>query len=625
MYTTGFVSKENAIRRGSHDKSFPSIPFILAVILTFTAVSCGGGSAPTSGAPVANTGGPYLGNANQALAFNGSRSSAPNGKSLTSFAWIFGDGGSATGASVTHTYTVAGNYTATLTVTDNSGATDSSSVVVEIITAPVAKPGGPYTGKVGVAVSINGTASTPPPRQALGFSWNFGDGATATGATPTHTYGSICTCIVTLTVTDDTAGTSVGTTTATIATGPGPSGESATPSTFFAIGPAANASSQFAYTLTSSSNAASSLSIETIDTATGKLSPAGLAAPSLDSQFVPSGMIADPSRKFLYLYGGNTVLTFSIASGTGELIPSVPTATDGGVGLTGDQILIFNPNAKFAFFITHELNGGDASAPGSITRFSVDPATGVLGAIETVSAQVRNPQAAAIDPGGNFLYVSGVAPVTSSDATSVAPQIAIFAVAPGTGALTPVSESPISIESGIAATSISIDSTGRFMYAAGRNSTANSASLSVFTIASSTGEIVESSPSLPLGSAIADASSIALSPSANFGYVLTIPSRTETAVHQSVKLFQWDARTGAPAIGNGAIENDISADRFTPPVGNLILFSPNSVTSTNTATPDHTAFIFFANSPSGPAFGYSIDLDTGSVSWLPGVVSSTGR
>jgi len=68
--------------------------------------------------PVSNPGGPYAGATNAPITFNGSGSSDPDGDALA-YAWDFGDGGTASSAVAPHTYTGAGSYLVTLTVTDN--------------------------------------------------------------------------------------------------------------------------------------------------------------------------------------------------------------------------------------------------------------------------------------------------------------------------------------------------------------------------------------------------------------------------------------------------------------------------------------------------------------------------
>ena len=68
-------------------------------------------------APVANAGGPYTGTAGTAVSFSGASSSDPQGEALT-YAWNFGDNGTGTGVSPTHTYAAGGDsYPVTLTVT----------------------------------------------------------------------------------------------------------------------------------------------------------------------------------------------------------------------------------------------------------------------------------------------------------------------------------------------------------------------------------------------------------------------------------------------------------------------------------------------------------------------------
>lgn len=58
-----------------------------------------------------------------------SGSSDPDG-SVASYAWDFGDSTTGTGATTSHTYTATGSYTVRLTVTDNRGATDTTTRTV---------------------------------------------------------------------------------------------------------------------------------------------------------------------------------------------------------------------------------------------------------------------------------------------------------------------------------------------------------------------------------------------------------------------------------------------------------------------------------------------------------------
>jgi PKD repeat protein len=64
------------------------------------------------------------------------RGSVDTDGSVTSYAWSFGDGGTATGATAPHTYAAAGTYTVTLTVTDDDGATGSTSQQVTVTAPP---------------------------------------------------------------------------------------------------------------------------------------------------------------------------------------------------------------------------------------------------------------------------------------------------------------------------------------------------------------------------------------------------------------------------------------------------------------------------------------------------------
>ena len=60
-----------------------------------------------------------------------SASSADDG-TIETYAWTFGDGGTSSLANPSHTY-AAGTYTATLTVTDDGGLTDSDTVAITVV------------------------------------------------------------------------------------------------------------------------------------------------------------------------------------------------------------------------------------------------------------------------------------------------------------------------------------------------------------------------------------------------------------------------------------------------------------------------------------------------------------
>ncbi|MCU1527461.1 MAG: hypothetical protein JWP75_1224 [Frondihabitans sp.] len=147
-------------------------------------------------------------------AFDGSGSSDPDG-TIASYAWTFGDGGTATGAKPTHTYTTAGTYTVKLTVTDNQGATGSAtqSVTVSAPTPPTAVF---TTSTNGLTVSADASASTATGGTISSYAWTFGDGGTATGAKPSYTYTTAGTYTVTLKVTDSNSLSSTSTQSVTV-------------------------------------------------------------------------------------------------------------------------------------------------------------------------------------------------------------------------------------------------------------------------------------------------------------------------------------------------------------------------------------------------------------------------
>ena len=146
--------------------------------------------------------------------FDGTGSSDPDG-TIVAYNWDFGDGTTGTGAAPTRTYDEAGDYTVTLTVTDNHGGTGDTTGTASPGTVP---PVASFTRSCTYRTcSFDGTGSFDPDGTIVAYNWNFGDGTTGTGPNPTHTYTNPGTYTVTLTVTDNHGGTDFASATISVA------------------------------------------------------------------------------------------------------------------------------------------------------------------------------------------------------------------------------------------------------------------------------------------------------------------------------------------------------------------------------------------------------------------------
>ncbi|MFC1717980.1 PKD domain-containing protein, partial [Candidatus Poribacteria bacterium] len=94
-------------------------------------------SSPSVSSPIADVGGPYTVVLNQQVTFDGSGSSDPENDPLT-YDWDFGDGNTGTGVNPTHTYTIADDYTVTLTVSDGTHISIPSTTSIEVTGASLA-------------------------------------------------------------------------------------------------------------------------------------------------------------------------------------------------------------------------------------------------------------------------------------------------------------------------------------------------------------------------------------------------------------------------------------------------------------------------------------------------------
>ncbi len=128
-------------------------------------------------------------------------------KNATSYAWDFGDGNTSTDENPTHTYAKDSTYTVKLTATNSAGESNDKTATITLKGSSIQVVASfTFTeGTKGGTVIFTNTSEN-----AIGYTWDFGDGNTSIEENPTHTYGENNTYTVKLTVTN--AGKSADTT-----------------------------------------------------------------------------------------------------------------------------------------------------------------------------------------------------------------------------------------------------------------------------------------------------------------------------------------------------------------------------------------------------------------------------
>ncbi len=173
-----------------------------------TEPDCGVISNPNNDPVASLSATPLSGTAPLEVTFTASGTDA-DGDTL-SYTIDYGDGTSGTGTSSTHIYTEAGNYTATVTVTDGNGGSDTASVDIAVEDISNTDPEVTLTATPlsGIApLEVTFTASgTDADGDTLSYTIDYGDGASGTGATSTHIYTTAGDYTATVTVTDGNGG-----------------------------------------------------------------------------------------------------------------------------------------------------------------------------------------------------------------------------------------------------------------------------------------------------------------------------------------------------------------------------------------------------------------------------------
>jgi 6-phosphogluconolactonase len=227
---------------------------------------------------------------------------------------------------------------------------------------------------------------------------------------------------------------------------------------------------QFVYTANTDD---STVSMFTIDQTTGVLTP---TTPASVSTMIPGELLSqpnfltvDPTGKFLYVSAldsdGATVSMFAINQTTGLLTPTSPATVP--TGGSPFQVVVA-PSGKFAY-VVNNLSGGEMAD--GVWQYSRNSTTGVLTQSTVAAVAAGNgPTAIAVDPTSKFAYVAN-----RTDDT-----VSMFTIDPNTGNLTlnsTTANPSATIATGGAPFRISFDPTGKFVYV-----TNESTAASIYTV-----------------------------------------------------------------------------------------------------------------------------------------------
>ena len=143
--------------------------------------------------------------------FDASASTDPDG-TIESYSWNYGDNNLDTGVFTSHIFDTVGIYNSTLTVTNNEGASDTTTIQIVVNEVGSSPPtavisANPLSGIAPLTVDFDASASSDLDGSIISYNWNFGDGSNDTGINPSHPFDTAGTYNVSLTVTDNSGNT----------------------------------------------------------------------------------------------------------------------------------------------------------------------------------------------------------------------------------------------------------------------------------------------------------------------------------------------------------------------------------------------------------------------------------
>jgi PKD repeat protein len=301
---------------------------------------------------------PTSGAATLLVSANTTGSKDPDG-TIASTKLDFGDGTVVNAASGSHSYTAAGTYILKATVTDNLGATASTTASIAVQASanepPVAKLSvTPTSGTAPVTVTASTAGSTDPDGTIASTKIDFGDGTILSAASGTHVYSVAGSFVVKATVTDNlgTSSSATATVVVTAANKPPVAKVAVTPS-----------SGKAALTVTAST--------------TGSSDPDGTIA-STKIDFGDGTVLSATSGTHVYSTAGSFVVKATVTDNLGASSSATATVTVTAANKPPVAMVSVTPTSGTAALTVTASTSGSSDPDGTIASTKIDFGDGTV-------------------------------------------------------------------------------------------------------------------------------------------------------------------------------------------------------------------------------------------------------
>jgi 6-phosphogluconolactonase (cycloisomerase 2 family) len=309
-----------------------------------------------------------------------------------------------------------------------------------------------------------------------------------------------------------------------------------------------------------------------VNAVTGAL--AALAGSPCDTGIL-TGVAVDPSGRFAYatLGASNEVRAYTINGSTGFLSAISGSQLNGGGSDPVD--IVVDPSGQFVYM---------ANYGGSISAFTINSVTGGLTSVSgspfptapaLISGKIPGANSVTVDPTGKFLYA----------AINQGNDISAYLINASTGALSPITGSPF--PAGSVPMAVRVDPSGRYAYV----TNADSNNISAYSINSSTGALTPMAGS-PFSSGGSFPQGLAIDPTGAFIFVTNSNSNTVSA-------FSINGSTGV----------------LTPVSGSPFASGADPIGASVHAS---GKFLYVSNNGAGTISAYAIDTTSGSLTPISG-------